>query len=189
MLVVMSTFTVLAWGPMDPSDTDADPDSDGLGNLDEFIHGTNPMDPDTDKGGCPDGWEVGNGFDPKDPRDDRFDTDNDGWSNIREYMEGTDPRDPNTDDDKYPLDSTDPYPLDADGPRRSPKDPNAGEWWDRGNGNAMGQGQEQDEASKGTGNGHRDQYQERTRRQPPKEPGDPGYDMDFDGLVELLGAL
>jgi hypothetical protein len=41
-----------------------DPDSDGLGNLDEFVHRTDPNNDDTDGDGIPDGWEVQYGYDP-----------------------------------------------------------------------------------------------------------------------------
>ena len=93
----------------------ADPDGDKLTNIEEFRLGTNPLNPDTDNGGCWDGWEVFFGFDPTDWSDDVRDQDLDGWSNAREFLEGTDPRDPNTDGDAYPLDSLDPHPLLPDG--------------------------------------------------------------------------
>jgi hypothetical protein len=111
LFMIVSTFTAAAWGPMDPTDEKADPDDDKLGNLDEFKAGTNPLNPDSDNGGCWDGWEVIYGLDPTNPADDGFDTDNDGWTNLREFLEGTNPLNPNTDGDQYPLDSTDPNPL------------------------------------------------------------------------------
>ena len=46
------------------SDALADPDNDGLTNLDEFIQGTDIHDPDTDKDGEEDGQEVEEGTDP-----------------------------------------------------------------------------------------------------------------------------
>ncbi len=115
LLMIVSATTASAWGPMDPSDRKADPDGDGLGNLNEFKAGTNPLNPDTDGGGCYDGWEVVYGLDPTNPDDDAFDTDNDGWDNLREFQEGTNPLNANTDGDKYPIDSTDPRPLIPDG--------------------------------------------------------------------------
>ncbi len=99
------------WGPNDPTDANADPDGDKLSNLEEYLHGSNPIIPDTDGGGCPDGWEVMYGFGPTYAKDDMMDADNDGWSNFREYLEGTNPLHPNTDRDCFPLDSTDPHPL------------------------------------------------------------------------------
>ena len=125
LMMIASAGTAFAWGPNDPSDTKADPDGDHLGNLLEFRLGTNPMNPDSDGGGCWDGWEHRYGLDPAWDKDDLFDSDNDGWSNYREFLEGTDPLNPNTDGDKFELDSTDPYPLIPDGVL-PPKGPGVG---------------------------------------------------------------
>ncbi|MHA2253594.1 MAG: vWA domain-containing protein, partial [Candidatus Kariarchaeaceae archaeon] len=46
------------------------PDWDLLYNIDEFFHGTNPMNPDTDSGGQADGSEVYYNLNPLDPSDD-----------------------------------------------------------------------------------------------------------------------
>jgi hypothetical protein len=48
----------LALDPLDPNDAKGDSDGDGLINLVEFIHGTDPTNADTDAGGADDGWEV-----------------------------------------------------------------------------------------------------------------------------------
>lgn len=196
ILILLLASPAVAWGPNDPSDADADPDSDGLGNLGEFQAGTNPLDPDTDDGGAWDGWEVLYGLDPTDPRDDHFDSDNDGWSNYREFLEGTDPRNPNTDDDAYPLDSTDPYPLIPNGKARPPDDPDPDAWKKEAGGETMGQGQD---GGQGNLPGREDRpsqgsdwsriYNEGYDWRNPRSRSDHGKDVDFDGLVEFIASL
>src|SRR5690606_38784010 len=58
---------------LDPNTPDGhlDPDGDGLTNCDEFHHGTDPRDPDTDDDGEDDGSETGRGSNPRDPSDGR----------------------------------------------------------------------------------------------------------------------
>lgn len=46
-----------------------DPDNDGLTNLDEYVNGTLPKNPDTDGDGVNDGIEVNQGSDPRDASD------------------------------------------------------------------------------------------------------------------------
>jgi pectin methylesterase-like acyl-CoA thioesterase/alpha-tubulin suppressor-like RCC1 family protein len=53
--------------------------------------GSDPLDPDTDKDGMPDGWEYQYKFDPN-YNDASDDLDGDGFSNLAEYEAGTDPR-------------------------------------------------------------------------------------------------
>lgn len=196
IFILLIASPAFAWGPNDPSDAHFDSDGDGLDNLEEFVAGTHPLDPDTDDGGAWDGWEVVNGFDPIDGRDELWDADNDGWSNFREFLEGTDPRDPNTDDDPYPLDSTDPHPLRPDGPVTPPPDPDTDDWRNQMNGNDMGQGQG-DNKSLIPGKGSRPYQGSDGRRERnigsgngyPRPDPDQGRDADYDGLVEFICCL
>jgi len=91
--------------PIDPSDRDADPDADGLTNLQEFRYsrdvlgegfdpaaGLDPRNPDTDADGMPDGWEHafridGQGNPALNPlvADGDLDFDGDGLTNRDEY--------------------------------------------------------------------------------------------------------
>jgi hypothetical protein len=99
-----------AFDPTDPADGMRDADGDGLSNMEEFLRGTDPSNPDSDAGGATDGWEVLYGLNPADRADDYVDSDNDGWDNFREYAAGTDPNRPDTDNDGF-IDSVDPNPL------------------------------------------------------------------------------
>ncbi len=79
--------------PRDPADARGDLDSDGhdydrsqtvdpdeyYTNLQEYLNGTGPTNPDSDDDSIPDGWEVQYGLDPLDPTDAVLDTDGDGW--------------------------------------------------------------------------------------------------------------
>ena len=67
-------------------------DGDSLSNLAEVtIHQTNPLNPDTDGDGMPDGWEVFYALNPLDAADGSLDPDNDGLTNAQEYQHGTNP--------------------------------------------------------------------------------------------------
>ncbi|MBN1389264.1 MAG: hypothetical protein JXA22_01335 [Candidatus Thermoplasmatota archaeon] len=91
-----------------PSDSDLDPDLDGLTNFKEFIIGTDPNlldsdgdglsdsreavllgldpnSPDTDNDGLPDNWEVMFSLNATDPSDANIDSDGDGLLNYEEY--------------------------------------------------------------------------------------------------------
>jgi hypothetical protein len=76
-----------------------DYDNDGLTNLEEWQHGANPTQTDTDNDGMPDGWEVTNAFDPVNAGDASSDADGDGLNNLEEYEHGANPHASDTDGD------------------------------------------------------------------------------------------
>ena len=198
LLLILPSIPAIAWGPGDYGDKAADPDGDKLDNLAEFAEGTDPLDPDTDGGGCWDGWEVLHGFDPTDPDDDALDTDRDGWSNLREFQEGTDPRDANTDRDSFLVDSLDPHPLTHDdnhGLAPGAAWNGAGVGWAEIQGaDPMGQGQTAGQGAGqlfGQGNGQGRTQWSVGRDAPqgvmdPRHEEDDNKDSDSDGLVEFL---
>jgi len=67
-----------------------DEDGDGLSNLSEFIHHTDPTDADSDDDGLLDGIEISKY--KTDPN--KYDTDGDGDSDGIEVEWGTDPLNP-----------------------------------------------------------------------------------------------
>ncbi len=82
----------------DPGVAGADPDQDGLTNLQEFQLGTDPNKSDTDGDGISDGDEVNKSHtNPLKP-----DTDGDGIPDGLEIKLGTDPLNPDTDGDGIP---------------------------------------------------------------------------------------
>ena len=78
--------------PNDPTMPMQDPDHDGLTNLQEFLNGTNPNNPDTDGDGLNDGNEVN--IYKTNPA--LADTDGDGTPDGIEIQTGTNPLDPNS---------------------------------------------------------------------------------------------
>jgi len=84
--------------PKDPGVAGRDDDNDGLTNLEEYQHGTDPHNPDTDGDGLSDGDEVHKyRTDPLNP-----DTDGDGLADGEEIRLGTNPLNPDTDGDGIP---------------------------------------------------------------------------------------
>ncbi len=81
--------------------SDDDPDNDGLTDLQEYLNGTDPDDPDSDDDAMWDGWEVTYGLNPL-LNDATQDKDSDGVFNIQEYYLGTNPTDPDSDSDGMP---------------------------------------------------------------------------------------
>ena len=85
--------------PLDPSDADNDPDSDGINNLIEYQIGTDPHIADSDGDGIPDGWEYQYGLNPLNIVDGTEDPDLDGLDNLAEYQNGTHPFNADSDGD------------------------------------------------------------------------------------------
>jgi len=81
---------------VDQSWLDSDPDGDGLSTRLELQLGSDPMNPDTNGDGIPDGAAYAMGISLTDP-----DMDHDGVDNRTERRNGTDPFRPDTDDDMY----------------------------------------------------------------------------------------
>ena len=90
-------------GRIDALDPNNDSDRDGLSNIREKRLGTDPLNPDSDGDGVPDGTEVGpdvrhpydqDGVAPIDALDPWNDSDCDGFANMEEHIAGTNPLDP-----------------------------------------------------------------------------------------------
>ncbi|HWG91453.1 MAG TPA: hypothetical protein VNZ52_11455, partial [Candidatus Thermoplasmatota archaeon] len=107
---------------LDPRDVNvgfADPDKDGLGNVDEYrasvqalqaqglevtiarlvLASLSPVNADTDGDGISDGWEVRYVLDPLRASDATEDPDGDGLTNLEEFKAGASPRSRDTDGD------------------------------------------------------------------------------------------
>lgn len=130
----------MGFNPLDPRDAGEDREPDGLSNLQEYIHHTNPFVADTEGDGLTDGFEVtstqtnplSNDSDNDGLSDALEDLDNDTLTNAREFELGTDPRRQDTDSDGYsdgieigrsdPLDpdSIPQIPVTFDAPRTFP---------------------------------------------------------------------
>lgn len=104
-----------------PEDWLGDTDEDGLFDIYEKVIDTDPLNPDTDGDGLPDGYEVitlntdpleidtdGNGISDADE-----DFDNDNLNNLGEYQNLTEPFNPDTDDDGF-LDGDEVYTYNTD---------------------------------------------------------------------------
>lgn len=78
------------------ADDTLDTDNDVLSDCQENAIGTDPLNPDTDGDGIPDGIEFRFGLNPKDINDAMLDTDGDGIRNIDEVRQGSSMYDENT---------------------------------------------------------------------------------------------
>ena len=96
----------------------SDVDGDGLTALQEYRLGTDPLNPDSNGDGMPDGSELASGRSPTDP-----DVDGDGLSNVQERWLGTNPFNPDTDGDGV-LDGADAFPKDPTRTTMPAPDPN-----------------------------------------------------------------
>ncbi|MCK4443914.1 MAG: right-handed parallel beta-helix repeat-containing protein, partial [Thermoplasmata archaeon] len=85
----------------EPDFSDDDIDGDDLENDQESSLGTDPMDPDTDDDGLPDGYEheYSEILDPLVGTDAMLDPDEDGLDNLGEFLNGTDPGSADSDTD------------------------------------------------------------------------------------------
>ncbi len=97
-------------GTVDPNNgANGDPDGDGVSNLAEQAHGTDPNNSDTDGDGLLDKWELDHNLDPIDDGSNNSDNgssgdpDHDGFSNPLEQSGGTDPNDPDSHPPGTPL--------------------------------------------------------------------------------------
>ena len=91
---------------VDASNLALDIDKDGLTLFDEFLAGTDPLNPDTNGNGMLDGAERALGLGGT-----ALDSDGDGLSNDSEILVGTDPFDADSDGDGF-ADGVDQFPLD-----------------------------------------------------------------------------
>jgi len=99
-------------------------DGDGLPDLDEvYVHGTDPLNPDTDGDSMPDGWEVTytNACNPTNGLDGSVDYEPDGLVNSNEFINNTNPESSDTDGDglhdqaEVDIHGTKPDVADSDG--------------------------------------------------------------------------
>ena len=100
-----------------PGAADTDPDGDGLTTAREWALGTDPLNPDTNGDGIPDGTSVSIGLSATNP-----DHDGDGLENAVERAVGTDPFHSDTDGDGHG-DGADAFALDPTRWEAPPRDP------------------------------------------------------------------
>jgi len=83
-----------------PGELPVDSDHDGVTDVYEMSHGTDPRNPDSDHDGLTDGFELLNASNPAGPgMGPVLDSDHDGLTDAYEMTHGTDPHNPDTDHD------------------------------------------------------------------------------------------
>ncbi len=89
-----------------PRCSEVDTDGDELSDLDEFLYGNlDPLNPDMDGDGMPDGWELHRSLDPLNATGNNgpaADLDADGLTNLQEFQAGTLPGVADSDRDGVP---------------------------------------------------------------------------------------
>ncbi len=77
LFLITQAYHSIATNPLDSNDAYADPDRDGVANVIKYTWKTDPLNPDSDNDGLPDGFEIlyrgnsyfPNGLNPMDPSD------------------------------------------------------------------------------------------------------------------------
>ena len=91
---VSSLYPAGNFYPTDPSDPNFNPGKvkkDANGNITGSYRWPNCLNPDDDRDGMPDVWEIQYGLNPQNPNDASGDLNGDGITNLEEFKNGTDP--------------------------------------------------------------------------------------------------
>jgi hypothetical protein len=100
----------MAWfGSLTNANATTDHDSDGLTDLQEYLHDTNPLVSDSDGDTIPDYWEIQYELDPNNDLDGTLDIDGDGLVNSNEFFYSCNPLVADTDIDDGVINSNECY--------------------------------------------------------------------------------